>query len=77
MGVQVHSSSRRESNIARVWRRHAKRFFILALMIFVLVLLTASTRMVQLAMRSQPDCVEHYKSADQTIDNRWAAKSSC
>jgi len=77
MGVQVHSNSDQQPAIERYWKRYAKHMFILALMIFLFVLLTASTRMVQLAMQSQPTCVEHYKSADQAIDNHWAAKSSC
>jgi len=77
MSNEYASGTGHDSLPVQLWKRYAKAFFMFALLVFIVLLLTASTRMVTVAMRSQPDCVQHYKAVDDKGASYLAAKSSC
>jgi len=77
MNSEPQTKFKRPYSLLAIWKNHALIIFLLIISLLFMLLLTASVRMVIIAVNSQPECVQHRKANEKSDSNYLAAKSSC
>jgi len=77
MNTEPQPEIARFKSLLSFWKNHALIVFLLITGFLFMLLLTASVRMVTIAVSSQPECVQHRKANEKGESNYLAAKSSC